>query len=43
MMMKRQSEQVVAIDVGTSKVCVLVGRKTEYSLDVIGIGLHNMV
>ncbi len=39
LMNKKKAEPIVALDIGTTKVCVLVGRKNEYGkLEILGIG-----
>lgn len=37
---RRNEDIIVAADVGTSKVCVVVGRKTDEGVDVIGFGYN---
>ena len=36
--MAREDEVVVGLDIGTTKVCCIVGERTEGSVDIIGIG-----
>lgn len=38
--MQKQEELIVGLDIGTTKICAVVGEKTETGLDVIGIGTH---
>jgi len=38
--MARRDELVVGLDVGTTKVCAIVGQATEDGIDVMGIGSH---
>lgn len=37
---RSNDEILVAADVGTSKVCVVIGRKTEHGVDLIGFGMN---
>ncbi len=39
-MTHRQEDIIVAVDVGTSKVCAVVGRQTKHGVDVIGFGMN---
>ncbi len=36
--MTRRGDIVVGLDVGTTKICAMVGERTEHGIDVIGIG-----
>jgi len=38
--MAKQSNIVVGLDIGTTKICVIVGEVTENGIDIIGIGTH---
>jgi len=38
--MTRKEELVIGLDIGTTKICVIVGERTENGMDVIGIGTH---
>lgn len=38
--MARASEYITAIDVGSSKVCAVIGQQTRHGVDVIGFGTH---
>jgi cell division protein FtsA len=38
--MARHDEIIVGLDVGTTKVCAIVGEVTDRGLDIIGIGTH---
>ena len=39
MSLMKKSEPVVALDIGTTKVCVLVGKRNEYGkIDILGLG-----
>ncbi|MFL5250327.1 MAG: cell division protein FtsA [Myxococcales bacterium] len=40
MMAQKRGELVVGLDIGTTKICCLVGEAKETGLDVIGIGQH---
>ncbi len=35
-----QEELIVGLDIGTTKICAVVGEKTDTGIDVIGIGTH---
>ena len=39
-MAKKTSELIVGLDVGTSKICCIIGEATDEGIDVIGIGTH---
>jgi cell division protein FtsA len=39
-MSHRPEEIIVAVDVGTSKICAVVGRRTDHGVDVIGFGMN---
>lgn len=38
--MTRRSEMVVGLDIGTTKICAIVGEVKENGLDIVGIGTH---
>jgi cell division protein FtsA len=38
--MLREDELIVGLDVGTTKICVVVGRVTEGKVNIVGIGSH---
>ena len=38
--MARRDELVVGLDIGTTKICVIVAERTENGIDVVGIGTH---
>ena len=38
--MAKKSSIVVGLDIGTSKVCAVVGEMTEHGVEIIGIGSH---
>ena len=38
--MAKKSSLIVGLDIGTSKVCAVVGEMTERGLEVIGVGSH---
>lgn len=38
--MARQSNLVVGLDIGTTKICVIVGEMAEGGIDIVGIGTH---
>ncbi len=38
--MQRQEELIVGLDIGTTKICAVVGEKTDRGIDIIGIGTH---
>ena len=38
--MARRDELVVGLDIGTTKICAVVGEPTDEGLDIIGIGTH---
>ena len=38
--MARRDEIVVGLDIGTTKVCCVVGQATDEGIDIIGIGSH---
>ena len=38
--MSRKEELIVGLDVGTTKICAVVGTETENGVDIIGIGTH---
>lgn len=38
--MQREDELIVGLDVGTTKICVVVGRVTEGKVNIVGIGSH---
>lgn len=40
MKLKKKSSLIVGLDIGTSKVCAVVGEVTERGLEIIGVGSH---
>ncbi len=38
--MSRNGDLVVGLDIGTTKICVIVGDRTENGVDIVGIGTH---
>lgn len=38
--MAKQSNLVVGLDIGTTKICVIVGEVTDGGIDIVGIGTH---
>ncbi len=38
--MARKDNLIVGLDIGTTKVCVIVGEQTEDGLEIVGIGTH---
>lgn len=38
--MARKDDQIVGLDIGTTKVCAIVGQETQDGIDIIGIGTH---
>lgn len=38
--MARKDEQVVGLDIGTTKICAIVGEISDEGIDIIGIGSH---
>ena len=38
--MAKKNSIVVGLDIGTSKVCAVVGEMTERGVEIIGIGSH---
>ncbi len=38
--MARKDDLIVGLDVGTTKICAIVGERTETGVDVVGIGTH---
>jgi cell division protein FtsA len=38
--MSRKEELVVGLDIGTTKICVIVAERTENGIDIVGIGTH---
>ena len=38
--MSRNSELIVGLDIGTTKICAVVAEQTETGIDVVGIGTH---
>ena len=38
--MSRKEELIVGLDIGTTKICVIVAERTENGIDVVGIGTH---
>src|SRR5947207_15545320 len=39
--MAKKHSIVVGLDIGTSKVCAIVGEMTEHGVEVIGVGTHS--
>ncbi len=39
-MARKTSELIVGLDIGTSKICCIVGEATDEGIDIIGIGTH---
>ena len=37
---QKGGEIVVGLDIGTTKICAIVGELTENGIDIIGIGSH---
>ena len=38
--MARRDETIIGLDIGTTKICVVVAEPTENGIDVVGIGTH---
>jgi len=38
--MARKEDLIIGLDIGTTKICAVVGERTENGVDVIGIGTH---
>jgi cell division protein FtsA len=38
--MARNEDMIVGLDIGTTKICAVVGERTEDGVDVVGIGTH---
>jgi cell division protein FtsA len=38
--MSRKAELIIGLDIGTTKICVIVSERTENGIDVVGIGTH---
>jgi cell division protein FtsA len=38
--MSRRDDLIVGLDIGTTKICVIVAERTENGVDVVGIGTH---
>lgn len=38
--LRKQEELVVGLDIGTTKICCIIGEVTEDGIDVIGVGTH---
>jgi cell division protein FtsA len=38
--MSRNEELIVGLDIGTTKICVIVAQRTENGVDIVGIGTH---
>ena len=38
--MAKKGNLIVGLDIGTTKVCVVVGEVTEDGMDIVGIGSH---
>ena len=39
--MNRSDNLIVGLDIGTTKICVIVAERTENGVDIIGIVLNN--
>jgi cell division protein FtsA len=38
--MSRKEELIIGLDIGTTKICVIVAEQTENGIDIVGIGTH---
>ncbi|MFO7156207.1 MAG: cell division protein FtsA, partial [Pseudomonadota bacterium] len=38
--MARKGDLIVGLDIGTTKICAIVGEVTDEGIDIIGIGTH---
>ena len=38
--MTRQGNLIVGLDIGTTKICVIIGEVTNEGIDIVGIGTH---
>jgi cell division protein FtsA len=38
--MARKDELIIGLDIGTTKICVIVAEQTENGIDIVGIGTH---
>ncbi|MCZ6782918.1 MAG: cell division protein FtsA, partial [Proteobacteria bacterium] len=38
--MARNDDLVIGLDIGTTKICVIVANRTENGIDIVGIGTH---
>jgi cell division protein FtsA len=38
--MARKDDLIVGLDIGTTKICAIVGEKTENGVDIVGMGTH---
>ena len=38
--MAKKDELIVGLDIGTTKICSIVGESTETGIDIIGMGTH---
>ncbi len=38
--MSKREELIVGLDIGTTKICVIVAQRTENGVDIVGIGTH---
>jgi len=38
--MARKDELVVGLDIGTTKICAVVGERTDHGINIVGIGTH---
>ena len=38
--MARRDDLIVGLDIGTTKICVIVAERTENGVDIVGIGTH---
>jgi len=41
--MARNEDIIVGLDIGTTKVCAIVGKITNVGIDIIGIGTHRSI
>ena len=38
--MRKKDDTIVGLDIGTTKICAVVGEETDTGVDIIGIGIH---